>query len=114
MDGTLTIAGIRRLASAEASSARWLEAALRVVAVLHLGEPELAEDEHAARCEECLPVTAALLGQDLDPDDRAMVADFASGVLLARFMARRDRHDLDEALRIRRAEAARTDSAWGC
>jgi tetratricopeptide (TPR) repeat protein len=114
VDETLTIAGIRRLASLEASSAGWREAALRAVATLHLGVPELTEDEHAAQCEEGLPLAAALLDQDLDSDDRAMVADFASAVLLARFTARRDRHDLDEALRIRRAEAARADSAFGC
>jgi tetratricopeptide (TPR) repeat protein len=110
----LTIERIRRLASAGPSSAEWPSTAILLIELLHAGQPELPENEHAACCEESLPVAAMLLGQDLSPDDRAMVSDFSACVLLDRFMRDGNHDDLAAVLRIRRAEASRADSAWGC
>lgn len=111
---TPSVADVRRLLAADPAASAWVPAALGLVELLHAEAWELPEEEHTLLCEESLPVAALLLGLALDADDRALVSDFASCVLLARFARLGDDADLAEAVRLRRAEAARTDSAWGC
>lgn len=114
---TPTLTDIRRLAAAangKTPASAWNEIAVNLVALLHSGALDVTEEEHTELCREALAVADILLGRDLPPDDRGMVSDFASTVLLAEFIEEGDQDDLDAAVEIRRAEAGRAEADLGC
>ncbi|MWA03304.1 hypothetical protein F8568_023575 [Actinomadura sp. LD22] len=114
---TPTLTEIRRLVAAakgETPASDWNETAVDLVGLLHAGVLDVTEEEHTELCREALAVAGILLRRDLQPDDRAVVSDFASTVLLDRFREEEDEDALDAAVEIRRAEAARAEADLGC
>ncbi|MEW2573058.1 CHAT domain-containing protein [Streptomyces sp. NPDC047070] len=107
----------RRLAAVDLSAPEGLDDALRLVEELHTEEADDSTEADAAQPDprdEGLQVVLALLDRDLAADDRALVSDFCSETLLERYRQRHTASDRDQALAIRRAQAASAGSPWAC
>ncbi|GAB2952844.1 CHAT domain-containing protein [Streptomyces heilongjiangensis] len=77
-------------------------------------EPDAAQSASPDGRDDGLRVALALLDRDLPAADRALVTDFCSDALLERYLELRAERDLDEAVRVRRAQTELTDPDRAC